>query len=1013
MQKALRGLAPRRVQAQRATSSQSDAIAAREIEEQPRSEIAPQEQQIGHEPNREPAIRFADESRRGTVSWTEPNAELKTVMEIRFNHFYKIAIKSQDRQPIRRPKGEISKVLLKVGNEILKEKLNVKKRPRNKAISALNAAVYAVAKAITSLINDQEMEKVGKNRQRKIEAEKHRNTLVSFVSALSNELTRRTRSERGPPSETYLEVAKLHGISSTNDVQRLLRKLKDELHIINQEIEKNKIAFKRYNERRRGYPAVAREPRVSNIQTPVQEIREYWKGIVGMPEPFTPSLELMDWAQREGRPSSEKCSRLSDETWNDIFSRIKPWKATGPDGIQGYWWKHLPEAKLRLRQWCETATNNPRKAITRWLCRGRVVLIPKGKSGPHGPGDFRPIACLNTCYKVLTAMLARQIHECVESRFPMEQVAMRKGIWGCTHAHILDQSVCKDAQRRNKELHMLWVDMTKAFDSVSHGAIKWILAKLGVAYRTRALLSTLMSMQTVRYCGYQGQKLVKSVPLEIRKGIMQGDTLSPLLFCIAIMPISDWLRTHVAPYQTATASGRGAMGPMRLGHIFYMDDLKVYTKTFADLVKAKEGIQKIANQIGLRMNPTKCAMKSLNSENTGRGGMDDIPLLGASSLYKYLGAEQNLLTSFEQLWQRVEKQAFASASRIMSSDLVVRQKINGYNQVVVPKLKYAMSCIIFGTGMMCVMRKRAKAFDARIRKLLEQTKMRFGHSCTARLYVSKEEGGLGLKTVEEEMEHTIVYTWCYLSSKPEFKVPYILAESLRTSNKRSIATDFNAVLTDNRLERQVTRIDSDKIRVKDIIYRGARASARAISTLIHERWVQVHKAQWYEREVASRVLGVNQQNNYPFVSHSDSFLWSNKGWVSAVVLRNIWGAQEASLLTKASASGVSLWSQSDHQCRMHCQAKETAEHIVTACSHWRTNIMVERHDEVAKVLYASLKKKYKLRSVITNTREPHVLESEDVVIHWNEPIHTSGVLKHNRPDIVVRDKKNNVIWIIE
>ncbi|VDL86490.1 unnamed protein product [Nippostrongylus brasiliensis] len=279
MQKALRGLAPRRVQAQQATSSQSDAIAAREIEEQPTSELAPQEHQIGSEPNSEPTRQFVDESRQGTILWTEPSADLKTAMETRFNDFYRTALKSQDRQPIRRPKREISKVLLQVGNEILREKLSTKRCPGNKAISMLNAAVYAVGKATTSLINDQEMGKVGKNRQRKREAEKHRNTLLSFVSALSNELTRRENAERGPPCEIYLEIAKLHGISSTNEVQRLLRKLKDELHIVNQEIEKTETAIMRYNERRRGYPAVAREPRESNIQTPVQEVREYWKGI--------------------------------------------------------------------------------------------------------------------------------------------------------------------------------------------------------------------------------------------------------------------------------------------------------------------------------------------------------------------------------------------------------------------------------------------------------------------------------------------------------------------------------------------------------------------------------------------------------------------------------------------------------------------------------------------------------------------------------------------------------------
>ncbi|VDP60985.1 unnamed protein product, partial [Heligmosomoides polygyrus] len=386
----------------------------------------------------------------------------------------------------------------------------------------MNAAVYAVGKAITSVINDSGAEKTGYKHQQIREAKGQRDTLLSFISTLANELARRERTERNPPSEAYLKIAELSGARKTGEVLRLLRKLKDELHISNQEIQKNEDAARRYKERKRGYPAVAREPRDMNIETPVEEIREYWRGIVGTPQSFTPTSQLIDWARREGRAPYKNKVSVTEEEWKSIFSKIRPWKATGPDGIQGYWWKHLPEAKLKLKKWCELATRNPGEAVPNWLCRGKVVLIPKGKAGPKGPGDFRPIACLNTCYKVLTAMMARKIHQCIESRFPTEQVAMRKGVWGCTHAHILDQTICKDARWRNKELHMLWVDMTKAFDSVSHKAIKWILTKLG------------------------------STPLQIKNGIMQGDTLSPLLFCIAIMPISDWIRTHITPYQTAT-----------------------------------------------------------------------------------------------------------------------------------------------------------------------------------------------------------------------------------------------------------------------------------------------------------------------------------------------------------------------------------------------------------------------------------------------------------------------------
>ncbi|KAK5973423.1 reverse transcriptase, partial [Trichostrongylus colubriformis] len=949
------------------------------LEETPADSLTTQDiQQTGDAP-----VSPVEPSTSGpTESSDSSNADraLEAQLRERFNHYYRVAIDSRDRHPIRRPKGEIPEGILRLGNQILSEKLGRRNSTNKRTLTALNAAVYAVGRAITTLMLDDEHEKAGKAYQKLREAKTLRDSLLRTISVLTHELSRRKAGNGGAPTKQYLELARVHRVTKTVEVQRLLIRFKDELNIVNSDIKTKQDALRRLRERQRGYPAVAREPRGGESDVPVAEVREHWKSIIGESQPFHPSDDLKTWARSEQRTSFRGDLGLSEDSWANIFAKVKPWKATGPDGIQGFWWKKLPEAKRRLKAWCENALRAPHKIIPRWLCRGKVVLIPKGSSNGQGPGDFRPIACLNTCYKILTAMVAQQILQCIGDALPREQVALRKGVWGCTHAHILDQTICKDALRRKNALHTLWVDMTKAFDSVSHGAIKWILARIGVASPTRRLLSVIMSKQSVRYCGFQNGKLVKSEPLEVRRGVMQGDTLSPLLFCIAITPISKWLRDNVCPYRTSTGLLTLADGPLEINHLFYMDDLKVYSPRWDDIVKAKEGIQKVAGELGLRMNPNKCAVHSLHmpAPENMTAGMDEIPILGSSSLYKYLGAEQNTLISMDHLWTRVSESALSAARRIMLSNLAVRQKVNGYNQVVIPKLKYAISCVIYGTGKLGTMRKQARVFDESVRKLLAESHMRFGHSCVPRLYVNKEEGGLGLKSAEEEMEHTIVYTWCYLASHPDLRVPYHLCESLRSSNKRSLTSDFNSVLTENRLENEVTRLAQACIRVKERTFETATNAARAISSLVHERWSHTRMHEWQQREVASRVIRNNEADEEPFICKKDSFLWSQVGWVSSEVLRNVWAAQEGSLPTKGSASGQSIWPNSNQLCRMRCPAKETAEHIVSACNHWRTNIMLERHDDVARVIYHALKRKYGLTSRVSNTHVPHIVEGDQM-----------------------------------
>ncbi len=66
-----------------------------------------------------------------------------------------------------------------------------------------------------------------------------------------------------------------------------------------------------------------------------------------------------------------------------------------------------------------------------WITEGRIVLIHK--AGPKSvPGNFRPIACLNTCYKLLTGYVTMYLNQHVTERniMPKEQIAFLKEEYG-------------------------------------------------------------------------------------------------------------------------------------------------------------------------------------------------------------------------------------------------------------------------------------------------------------------------------------------------------------------------------------------------------------------------------------------------------------------------------------------------------------------------------------------------------------------------------------------------------
>ena len=68
---------------------------------------------------------------------------------------------------------------------------------------------------------------------------------------------------------------------------------------------------------------------------------------------------------------------------------------------------------------------------------------------------------------------------------------------------------------------------------------------------------------------YPDGKLLGSVP--IRRGIFQGDSFSPLLFEITLLPLTHVLREIGMGYQLEK---NGA----KVNHLFCMEDLKLYEK---------------------------------------------------------------------------------------------------------------------------------------------------------------------------------------------------------------------------------------------------------------------------------------------------------------------------------------------------------------------------------------------------------------------------------------------------
>ena len=166
---------------------------------------------------------------------------------------------------------------------------------------------------------------------------------------------------------------------------------------------------------------------------------------------------------------------ISNSLWCRVLRRAKPWKAPGPDLVRPYWFKVLLGLSNAMMHMCQDFLNT-RVLVPKWMIQGGTVLIPKvGCDG--SPEKYRPIACLNSGYKLMTAVVMELLLEHImdSNVLPVEQRALQRGHRGCLDALLIDRSVTESKRMSRTDLSVAWVDFQKAYDRVLH---KWLLDAL-------------------------------------------------------------------------------------------------------------------------------------------------------------------------------------------------------------------------------------------------------------------------------------------------------------------------------------------------------------------------------------------------------------------------------------------------------------------------------------------------------------------------------------------------------
>jgi hypothetical protein len=113
-----------------------------------------------------------------------------------------------------------------------------------------------------------------------------------------------------------------------------------------------------------------------------------------------------------------------------------------------------------------------------------------------------------------------------------EQKGYVKECFGCKEQLIIDTVIMEQARKNNRNIYTAFIDYKKAYDSVPHSWLIKILKVYKINLDLINFLSHVMTFwRTTLNLSINNTKL-KSEPIQIIRGIYQGDSLSHLWFCL-------------------------------------------------------------------------------------------------------------------------------------------------------------------------------------------------------------------------------------------------------------------------------------------------------------------------------------------------------------------------------------------------------------------------------------------------------------------------------------------------
>lgn len=331
------------------------------------------------------------------------------------------------------------------------------------------------------------------------------------------------------------------------------------------------------------------------------EVLNFYEGLMGTKDGNVRHINIM--AMRGGPQLSmeqreQLVAPITDQEIRKALNGIGDTKSPGIDGFGAKFFKTSwniigKDVVAAVRDFFEN--DRIYKAFNCTL----VTLIPKNEEAKTIK-EYRPIAGCTTVYKIISKIITARMGRVMDSIVGKNQAAFVPG--QKIHNHILlAYELIKGYSRKGGTPRcMMQIDLQKAYDMVNWDALECILKEIGVPQQFIRWIMIAVTTVSYRF-NVNG---CHSNLLQAKRGLRQGDPMSPLLFVI----VMEYLNRILYDMQkNPNFNHHAKCEKLSITNLAFADDLLLFSRgdpISVDLmVKA---FKNFSESTGLIANPSKC-----------------------------------------------------------------------------------------------------------------------------------------------------------------------------------------------------------------------------------------------------------------------------------------------------------------------------------------------------------------------------------------------------------------------